>query len=411
MEQIKQSLFSFNYSELKARIAVDGKRSFLADQIYDWVYRKFIFDPELWTNVGKDTRSYLAQHFTWELPQIIWNGLSQDGTRKFLLKFADSQTIESVAIPARNRLTLCVSSQVGCAMGCTFCHTATQGLKRHLKVEEVVGQYLAVTKWLKENVSEDSRLSNMVYMGQGEPLHNFNAMKTATEIFLEEKGLHLGQRKITLSTSGLAPQIEKLKDFPPVNIAISLHSPRDEVRSKLMPINKAYNLERLFAAIDSIPLKANRRITYEYLLIDGLNNTQEDLEELFKLIKPSESKINLIPFNEFPGSPFKRPSDQKVLAFQKAFMDRGYTCTIRMTKGEDILAACGQLKSEFEKINLWADESVASVQLTKQLSKLSHKHLEYNVAIQAAEDEDTQDEEDLVDDLVLEMDAATDLNL
>jgi 23S rRNA (adenine2503-C2)-methyltransferase len=199
--------------------------------------------------------------------------------------------------------------------------------------------------------------------------------------------MHIGQRKITLSTSGLAPQIEKLKDFPPVNIAISLHSPRDEVRSKLMPINKAYNLERLFAAINSIPLKANRRITYEYLLIDGLNNTDEDLEALFQLIKPSESKMNLIPYNEFPGSPFKRPSDEKVLAFQKAFLDRGYTCTIRMTKGDDILAACGQLKSEFEKLNLWSNEERAGVELNKKLSKLTHKMVESSL-VQEFDDEE-----------------------
>ena len=384
------SIFSYSYSSLKEKILADGRRPYLADQIFDWCYRKFIFDIEAWTNIGKDTRAYLRQHFHFDLPQILWQGHSVDGTRKFLLKLYDGQSIEAVAIPAKNRLTLCVSSQVGCAMGCTFCYTATQGLKRHLKTEEVVGQYLTVTKWLKENVSKDSRLTNMVYMGQGEPLHNFEAMKTATQIFTEEKGMHIGQRKITLSTSGLAPQMERLKDFPPVNIAVSLHSPRDEVRSKLMPINRAYNLERLFAAIDSIPLKSNRRITYEYLLIDGLNNTQEDLDALFKLIRPSESKMNLIPFNEFPGSPFKRPSDEKVLAFQKAFLDRGYTCTIRMTKGEDILAACGQLKSEFEKLNLWSNEDKAGVELTKKLSKLTHKIMESNLA--AAEDEDEAQE-------------------
>jgi 23S rRNA (adenine2503-C2)-methyltransferase len=381
------SIFSYDYAALKQKIVNDGRRPFLADQIFDWCYRKFIFDNEKWTNIGKDTRSYLNSQFHFDLPQVIWQGHSVDGTRKFLLKLFDGQSIEAVAIPARNRLTLCVSSQVGCAMGCTFCHTATQGLKRHLKTEEVVGQYLAVTKWLRENVSVESRLSNMVYMGQGEPLHNFEVMKTATEIFTSEKGMHIGQRKITLSTSGLAPQIEKLKDFPPVNIAISLHSPRDEVRSKLMPINKAYNLERLFAAINSIPLKANRRITYEYLLIDGLNNTDEDLEALFQLIKPSESKMNLIPYNEFPGSPFKRPSDEKVLAFQKAFLDRGYTCTIRMTKGDDILAACGQLKSEFEKLNLWSNEERAGVELNKKLSKLTHKMVESSL-VQEFDDEE-----------------------
>ena len=217
---------------------------------------------------------------------------------------------------------------------------------------------MAVQKWLFDHVGVDEKLTNIVYMGQGEPLHNYENMKKATNIFMHERGLGLGQRRITLSTSGLVPAIEKLAiDFPPVNLAISLHSARNDVRTELMPINKVYDLERLFTAIKKIPLKAHRRITYEYLLADGMNDTMEDVIALSELLNPKESKINLIPFNEFPGSKYKRPSEQKIMWFLDQMIKRGFTCTIRTTKGSDILAACGQLKSEFDKVNLWGEKS------------------------------------------------------
>jgi 23S rRNA (adenine2503-C2)-methyltransferase len=355
---MKPSFYDLTFEELKALLTEKGLSPFGATQIYDWVYRKWEFDPEKWSNVSKATKVFFTENYDMNLLKIVWNGLSKDGTRKFLVRMADGQTVEAVAIAARERLTLCLSSQVGCAVGCTFCYTATQGLKRHLKVGEVVGQYVAVQKWLHDNVSLDKKLTNIVYMGQGEPLHNYENMKKATQIFMSEKGLGLGQRRITLSTSGLVPAIEKLAiDFPTVNLAISLHSARNEVRTELMPINKVYDLERLLKAIRQIPLKAHRRITYEYLLIDGKNDTMEDVVALAELLNPKESKINLIPFNEFPGSKYKRPSEEKIMWFLDHMIKRGFTCTIRTTKGSDILAACGQLKSEYEKVNLWKDKS------------------------------------------------------
>ncbi len=220
---MKPSLYDLTLADLKSVLQEQGLNAFGANHIYDWVYRKGTPNPEGWTNVSKETRAWFAATYDTSLPRIVWQGLSKDGTRKFLVGFADKQTVETVAIPARDRLTLCVSSQVGCAIGCTFCHTATQGLKRHLRPSEVVGQYVAIQSWLLENVGAEERLTNIVYMGQGEPLHNFDNMKKATEIFMEPKGLGLGQRRITLSTSGLVPAIEKLITFPPVNIAISLH--------------------------------------------------------------------------------------------------------------------------------------------------------------------------------------------
>lgn len=350
----KRSLYSFTLEELRSYLVEHGFAKFAADQIFDWVYRKFIFDPEDWSNVSKKMRDYIKDDLDFSLPKIVWDGLSKDGTRKFLVAMSDENTVEAVAIPSKTRLTLCVSSQVGCAIGCTFCHTATQGLTRSLGTHEVVGQFLSVSKWLQEN-ADGKELTNIVYMGQGEPLNNYENMKAATIIFMEPKGIGLGQRRITLSTSGLVPQIEKLIDFPPVNIAISLHAAHDHVRSELMPINEVYNLQRLFKAIKSIPLKAHRRITYEYLLIDGLNNSQEDLDALCCLINKKESKVNLIPFNEYPGSDFKRPSKESIEWFNGELNRRGYTSTIRTSKGDDILAACGQLKTQLEdnKLNLW----------------------------------------------------------
>jgi 23S rRNA (adenine2503-C2)-methyltransferase len=351
---MKPSFFDLTFDDLKDLLKEKGFTQFGATQIFDWVYKKAEYDPMNWSNVAKNTREFFATEYDTTLLKIVWNGLSKDGTRKFLVRMHDGQTVETVAIPARERLTLCVSSQIGCAVGCTFCHTATQGLKRHLKPSEVVGQYLAVQDFLTKNVGPEEKLTNIVYMGQGEPLHNYENMKKATLIFMSERGMNLGQRRITLSTSGLVPAIEKLAiDFPPVNIAISLHSARNDVRTELMPINKVYDLERLFGAIKQIPLKAHRRITYEYLLAADMNDTMEDVIALGKLLNPKESKINLIPFNEYPGSKYRRPSEEKIMWFLDQMIKKGFTCTIRTTKGSDILAACGQLKSEFEKLNLW----------------------------------------------------------
>lgn len=369
----RKSLYSFTLSELRDYLAERGFARFAADQIYQWLYKNQERDINNWSNVAKKIKEDFIANLDLELPTIIWNGLSKDGTRKFLVKMFDGQTVEAVAIPARDRLTLCLSSQVGCAIGCTFCHTGTMGLKRHLTSDEIVGQYMAITYWLKENASPEAsgadRLTNIVYMGQGEPLHNYDNVRTSTIIFMEDKGLGLSQRKITLSTSGLVPQIEKMWDFPPVNIAISLHAAHNNIRTELMPINKAYDLERLFTAIRKVPLKAYRRITYEYILIADLNDRPEDIQGLTDLLDKEKSKINLIPYNDFPDSKFKRPSNSKVIWFQEELLKRGYVCTTRTTKGQDILAACGQLKSEYEKLNLW---DRAAETLSKRLESISN---------------------------------------
>lgn len=354
----KESLFSLTLPELRQELVDNGFAKFSADQIFNWLYKRWVMDMDQWSNVALKIRNFLKEKYNVTPPRVVWHGHSMDGTRKFLIAMSDNQTVEAVAIPARERLTLCVSSQVGCAIGCTFCHTGTMGLKRHLQAGEIVGQFVAVSLWLQQNVSPDERLTNIVFMGQGEPLHNFDNARRACANFMEEKGLSISQRKITLSTSGLVPQIEKLWDFPPVNIAISLHAAHNEIRTELMPINKAYDLSRLFDALKKVPLKAHRRITYEYILIADLNDRSEDIEALCNLLPIKESKVNLIPFNEYPESRFKRPSNSKITWFQEELLRRGYVCTIRTTKGDDILAACGQLKSMEDRLNLWNSDVI-----------------------------------------------------
>ena len=366
------NIFDFTQDGLTEFLGEHGFSKFVAAQIFDWLYNKKVIDTEQWSNVSKKCKEFLKENVEFYLPEVIWHAESKDGTRKFLVKLKDQQTVETVVIPAKNkRLTQCISSQVGCAIGCTFCHTGTQGFKRHLSVGEITGQFLSISIWLRDKVDPESRLTNIVYMGQGEPLHNYENVKNATINFLNDKAFGLGQRKITLSTSGLVPKIKMLHDFPPVNIAISLHSAIDDNRTELMPINKVYDLHRLFEAIKEIPLKAHRRITYEYLLIEEFNDRPEDVEALSQLLKRSESKINLIPFNEYPGSNYKRPSVSRILWFMDQMCKKGFTCTIRATKGDDILAACGQLKTEYEKLNTW-DNHVEIVPLDKKIEEIAN---------------------------------------
>lgn len=358
----KRPLYDYTPNEFQELLLAKDLKPIIKSQVDKWYFRKKNSNLEEWNPISKETKNFLSENFEVDFPKIIWNGLSQDGTRKFLVGFKDGNTVECVAIKAKDRLTLCISSQVGCAIGCTFCHTGTQGLKRNLTTGEIVGQFLSVSSWLIKNVSPETRLTNIVYMGQGEPLHNFKNVKRATEIFLNPEGIALSKTKITLSTSGLVPQIEKWDEFPDINVAISLHAVRDDLRSQLMPINKVHDLKRLFEALRNIPIRASRRVTYEYLLIKDLNDQMEDIEGLCSLLTRKESKINLIPFNEYPGSDYKKPSQERVNWFQEELHKRGYTCTIRVTKGDDILAACGQLKTEFEKLNLWDGQSISTVE-------------------------------------------------
>lgn len=296
--------------------------------------------------ISRKAMLFLSENFSFDRPQVILAKEALDQTVKFLIEFQDGQRVETVLLPFPGRYTVCLSTQVGCAMNCSFCFTGTQGLKRHLTPGEIIGQYLIAWEWLEHHRPQHSARPKIVLMGQGEPLHNFEAVKKAIQIMVGPKGMQMGARRITLSTAGYLPGLRRFKELPAINLALSLHSPFNSIRSEIIPLNKTYPLEQVLEAVDQVPLKCRQFINFEYLLMDGLNNREEDAHQLGRILLNKKGIINLIPFNEFPGSVYKRPSDEKVISFQKLLTDIGFIVTIRKTKGSDILAACGQLKSK-----------------------------------------------------------------
>lgn len=338
MPDHKTSLYSFLLRELNELFIENSLSPFVANDLYSNLYKKKK------TVLSQKAQSFL-ESFDSSLPEIVSTNKSDDGTIKFLVKFADGKKVETVLIPFFKRFTVCLSSQVGCAMKCSFCYTGTQGLTRHLKAHEIIGQYLCAKKYLEENISTDAMTPNIVLMGQGEPLHNFEEVQRALRIMLEPLGLGLGPRQITLSTAGFLPGLLKFNQMPKVNLALSLHSPFSDIRKTLIPITGQYPLEEIFTALDQVKLMKRQFVTYEYLLIDGLNDREEDVEELARLLGPRKAIINIIPFNPFPGSAYKRPSAEKVDLFKEKLVSKNLRTMIRTTKGSDILAACGQLVS------------------------------------------------------------------
>lgn len=314
--------------------------------LFNWHYKKR--KTEACTiDLAKKSIGFIAENMSFDLPSIDTIQESTDKTVKFLFKLSDGQKVETVLIPFNNKYTICLSSQVGCAMKCSFCHTGIQGLQRHLKTEEIMGQFLMSQKWLTENRPEDDKILNIVFMGQGEPLHNFDAVKKACEIFLSQHGLSLADQKITISTAGYLPGLERWKEeMPQVNIALSLHSPVKEKRDKLIPINKRYPLEEVLKFVQAIPEGKNRFVTYEYLLIQDFNDSDEDAHLTGQLLAGQKAYVSLIPFNPFPGSEYKRPELSKVEHFKTILDSYKIPTLIRATKGDEILAACGQLNSK-----------------------------------------------------------------
>ncbi len=271
---------------------------------------------------------------------------STDGTCKFLLKLEDGALVEAVLLHFHKKRTLCLSSQVGCAMKCTFCFTGTQGLKRHLQAHEIVGQHTAVWNWVKERHGPRSHAPAVVFMGQGEPLHNFEAVKEAIALLMSPKGAHLGHRQITLSTAGYGPGMQRLNELPPVNLAFSLHSPFETERAQLMPISAHWPLQECMRALDARPLLKRQSVMYEYSLLKGVNDTKAHADGLAKLLSGRAAMVNLIPFNPFPGSPYQRPSQEEVAEFKALLVERGIRAMARLTKGDDVMAACGQLNTK-----------------------------------------------------------------
>ena len=323
---------------------LDTKRlaSYRADQIFKWIYQRQVDSFDAMTNIGKPTRQLLAQAFEIGRLEVAATEDSKDGSRKFLLRLKDGCHIECVRIPEKNHDTLCISSQVGCAQGCRFCLTARGGLLRNLTSGEMIAQVRDVI-----HNSPDRRLTNIVVMGMGEPLANYRNVVKALGIITDvETGLGITSRRVTLSTAGIAPRLADLGRDTDVNLAISLNAADDATRSRLMPINRKYPIGELLAACARYPLKPRRRITFEYILIKGINDTDEDAQRLAALLAPLQAKINLIPFNEHPESEFKRPDDDRIRQFQAILVKKNFTAVVRHSKGQDISAACGQLRGK-----------------------------------------------------------------
>ncbi len=325
-------------------------------QIWQWVYHWGVREFDAMTNLSKDYRALLTGHFEIALPEVVTRQVSADGTRKYLLKIAGGHEVEMVYIPEENRGTLCISSQVGCTLTCSFCHTGTQKLVRNLTAGEIVGQLMLARDDLGEwplpgAPKDETRLvSNVVLMGMGEPLYNFDNVRDAMKVVMDGEGLSLSRRRITLSTSGVVPEIARAAEEIGCLLAVSFHATTDEVRDRLVPINKRWNIETLLTALRDYPRLSNsERITFEYVMLKGVNDSDADAKRLVKLIRGIPAKINLIPFNEWPGAPYERSDWQRIEAFADIVYKAGYASPIRTPRGEDIMAACGQLKSATER--------------------------------------------------------------
>ncbi|MCH8466260.1 MAG: 23S rRNA (adenine(2503)-C(2))-methyltransferase RlmN [Roseinatronobacter sp.] len=346
--QMAEALIAIGTPERQAKMRVG--------QIWQWIYHWGAQDFEVMTNLAKGYRADLARHFQISRPEIVTRQISEDGTRKYLLRIAGGHEVEAVYIPEESRGTLCISSQVGCTLTCSFCHTGTQKLVRNLTASEIVGQVLVARDDLGEwpipgAPKDETRLvSNVVLMGMGEPLYNFDNVRDAMKVVMDGEGLSISRRRITLSTSGVVPEIARTAQEIGCLLAISFHATTDEVRDKLVPINKRWNIQTLLEALREYPRLSNsERITFEYVMLKDVNDSDADAKRLVKLIAGIPAKINLIPFNEWPGAPYQRSDWARIEAFSDIVHKAGYASPIRTPRGEDIMAACGQLKSATER--------------------------------------------------------------
>jgi 23S rRNA (adenine2503-C2)-methyltransferase len=359
-EGLKQALIGIGVPERETRMRVS--------QIWHWLYVRGARDFAEMTNVGKGLKAQLAQHFTLDRPEVVTEQVSRDGTRKWLLRMAPTGAhdhnrgaeIECVYIPGDDRGTLCVSSQVGCTLTCSFCHTGTQRLVRNLSIAEIVAQLVVARDALgdftgqmpgKDGGEAGRLVTNIVFMGMGEPLYNLDAVIDAIAVMSDQEGLGLSRRRITVSTSGVVPQIERLGLEANAMLAISLHAVRDELRDELVPLNRKYPIAQLLDACRNYPGLSNaRRITFEYVMLKGVNDSDADARALVRLLKGIPAKINLIPFNPWPGSKYECSDWERIERFSEIVFNAGYASPVRTPRGRDILAACGQLKSETEKL-------------------------------------------------------------
>jgi 23S rRNA (adenine2503-C2)-methyltransferase len=337
---IKQNILELDQDELVSWLADQKVEPYRADQILKWLYARQTDSFDLMTDLSKDLRARLESQFTIDRLDVGRIATSVDGTRKYVFKLKDGRRIESVLIPEREHYTLCISSQVGCAQDCGFCLTASIGFQRNLSVAEIVSQ----VRDIKHDLKDPKLLTNLVFMGMGEPLANYRNLVAAIKVITDACfGYGFAGRRVTVSTAGLASRLADLGRDTRANLAISLNATDNDTRSRLMPINRKFPIEKLLEACRHFPLPGGRRITFEYVLLKDINDSIDDAHRLAKLLRPIKSKINLIPFNTHPGCPFQRPEEDTILRFQNILIDKNYTVMIRRSKGQDISAACGQL--------------------------------------------------------------------
>jgi len=345
MERDKILIKALTEDELKDRLIAMGLKGYRAGQVLAWVYQRYATAFGEMTNIAKDERALLDDRFALTAPEVLLVERSSDGTRKLLFRLSDGHTVESVLIPDEDRQTLCISSQVGCQQACRFCLTARSGFVRDLQAHEISDQVLEAARLLQREGARG--ITNIVLMGMGEPLANLDEVLKALRTITSDRGLAITPRRVTVSTNGLVPAIGKLGAAGlRVNLAVSLNAATDEVRDRIMPVNTRYPIRELLSACRKFPLEPRRRITFEYVLLQGVNDSPEEALRLTKLLRGIRCKVNLIPFNPFPGSDFRRPEDAAVRRFQKVLLDHHYTAPVRESRGRDISAACGQLREQ-----------------------------------------------------------------
>jgi len=352
----KTELLGMGISELEEFMAAIGEPGFRGRQIYKWIYTKAVNSFYEMSDLSRDLRNRLDDIAQVSIPRVLKQRVATDGTRKFLMELEDKKRIESVVIPHNqkkdSKYTLCISTQVGCPVGCAFCATGNSGFQRNLKAYEMVGQVLGSERELGKRLKsrEGGLISNVVYMGMGEPMLNYDEVIKSIRILNDPKGINIGQRHITVSTSGDIKGISRLaQENLQVTLAVSLHACNNELRDRLVPLNRRYPLEKLRLALEQYQRLTNRRVTFEYLLLQGVNDSAEDARSLVKLVKPLLVNINLIPYNEVEGLPFSKPSPERVIQFYNYLVEAGVNVTVREEKGADIEAACGQLRAEYKR--------------------------------------------------------------
>jgi len=340
----KTNLLDFDRASLESFFITSGERSFRASQVMKWMHHYGVDDFSLMTNLGKRLRQYLDDHAQIKAPVHELERLSEDGTRKWLFRLEDGNCIETVFIPEKSRGTLCVSSQAGCSLNCSFCSTGRQGYNRNLTVSEIISQIWVANKALGRDPKGGRLITNVVFMGMGEPLLNFDNLVKAISILLDDLAYGLSKRKVTVSTAGVVPAIDRLRTVCDVSLAVSLHAPNDDLRDVLMPLNKKYPLRQLLdACIHYLGVNPHRRITFEYVMLAGINDSLKHADELITLLSHVPSKINLIPFNPFPNSGYQTSGQTVIDRFRDRLMSAGLMTVTRRTRGDDIDAACGQL--------------------------------------------------------------------